>query len=138
MDEVRSSFQSESDITFIEVNKLRYMLACLNEALRMYPPVPGSFPRDVPPGGDKIGDVFVPEKVSRAALSTLSDLVDNNFLFQTIVAVTQYATYHDKANFYLPDNFIPERWLGDERFVDDNKDAFQPFSTGPRNCVGKK
>ena len=38
----------------------------------------------------------------------------------------------------MPDDFIPERWLGqDSRFKDDNRDAFQPFSTGPRNCIGR-
>lgn len=93
------------------------MLACLDEALRMYPPVPGSFPRDVPAGGDYIGDSWVPES--------------------TVVAVTQFAAYHSPENFYLPDEYIPERWLDDERFRNDNKAAFQPFSTGPRNCVGK-
>ncbi|EMR64619.1 putative trichothecene c-15 hydroxylase protein [Eutypa lata UCREL1] len=35
------------------------------------------------------------------------------------------------------ESFIPERWLGDPRFTNDKKDAFQPFSTGARNCVGK-
>ena len=137
VDEVRSSFQSESDITFVEVNKLRFMLACLDEGLRMYPPVPGSFPRDVPLGGDKIGEFFVPENVNGDE-SKLSDRFADYFLFQTIVSVTQYATYHNKTNFHLPDQFIPERWLGDERFANDNKAAFQPFSTGPRNCVGRK
>lgn len=63
-EEVRSSFNSESDIDFVSANKLRYMLACLDEAMRMYPPAPGSFPRDVPTGGDKIGDRYVPEHVS--------------------------------------------------------------------------
>lgn len=93
------------------------MLACLDEALRIYPPVPGAFPRDVPPGGDYIGDTWVPDN--------------------TVVAVTQYAAYHSSDNFYLPNEFIPERWLDDERFKDDNKAAFQPFSVGPRNCVGR-
>lgn len=117
MDEVRSAFTSESDINFVEANKLKYMLACLDEAMRMYPPVPGTFPRDVPIGGDQIGDTFIPENA--------------------IVGVTQFATYHSADNFYLPDEFIPERWLDDERFVNDNKAAFQPFSVGPRNCVGR-
>lgn len=117
VDEVRSSFASETDIDFVNAGQLKYMLACLDEALRIYPPVPGAFPRDVPPGGDYIGDTFVPDK--------------------TVVAVTQYAAYHSADNFHLPDEFIPERWLDDERFKDDNKAAFQPFSVGPRNCVGK-
>lgn len=52
--------------------------------------------------------------------------------------MTQFAAYHSEANFHLPNEFIPERWLDDERFVNDNKAAFQPFSTGPRNCVGRK
>ena len=62
--EIRSAFQSECDITFSEVSKLRYMSASLEEAMRVYPPVAGSFPRNVPRGGGTIGDTFVPEKVS--------------------------------------------------------------------------
>lgn len=45
VEEVKSAFDSEDDITLIGVNNLKYMLACLDEALRVYPPVPGSFPR---------------------------------------------------------------------------------------------
>ncbi|KAJ5664695.1 hypothetical protein N7462_011508 [Penicillium macrosclerotiorum] len=57
----------------------------------------------------------------------------------TVVACHHYATYHSSSNFALPDNFIPERWLGkDARFDGDKKDALQPFSLGPRNCLGKK
>jgi cytochrome P450 len=44
--EVRSSFASEADITFSGVTvQLPYMQACLNEALRLYPPVPGGLER---------------------------------------------------------------------------------------------
>lgn len=46
--------------------------------------------------------------------------------------------YRNPDNFTLPESFIPERWLGDERFVNDKKDAFRPFSHGPRDCIGKK
>ncbi|RHZ63454.1 putative sterigmatocystin biosynthesis cytochrome P450 monooxygenase [Aspergillus thermomutatus] len=43
---VTAAFASETDITFNQVTaKLPYMLACLNEAFRMYPPVPGGVQR---------------------------------------------------------------------------------------------
>ena len=58
--EVRSSFKSESEINLVGANQLRYMLACLDEAMRMYPPVPSTFPRNVPSGGDMVGDRWIP------------------------------------------------------------------------------
>ncbi|KUJ13551.1 cytochrome P450 [Mollisia scopiformis] len=36
-----------------------------------------------------------------------------------------------------PVSFHPERFLGDERFEDDDREALQPFHVGPRNCLGK-
>jgi len=61
--EVRSAFSSESEIDLLSVGRLTYMLACLDEALRMYPPVPLGLPRLVPPGGSMVAGRFVPEKV---------------------------------------------------------------------------
>lgn len=46
MDEVRNMMQSEAEITSNNVaTRLPYMLACLEEALRMYPPVPTGLQR---------------------------------------------------------------------------------------------
>ena len=60
---------------------------------------------------------------------------------QTSVEAHQWATYQSASNFALPHSFIPERWTttshDDPRFQDDDKAAFLPFSTGPRNCIGK-
>jgi cytochrome P450 len=33
---------------------------------------------------------------------------------------------------------VPERWLPDTGYDSDRKGVFQPFSFGPRNCIGKK
>lgn len=41
------------------------------------------------------------------------------------------------GNWIEPDAFKPERWLGDTRYENDDKQALQNFSVGPRNCVGK-
>ncbi|OCK73119.1 cytochrome P450 [Lepidopterella palustris CBS 459.81] len=117
MDEVRSTFKSEDEINLISVNSLRYMLAVLDESLRIYPPVPIGLPRVVPKGGEFILGKFVPEG--------------------TTVSINQWATYHSAKNFLEPESFIPERFLGEPRFNSDNKKALQPFSTGIRNCIGR-
>lgn len=62
--EVRTSFRSESDIDLSGVSNLTYMLACLDEALRIYPPAPLALPRVVPEGGGTIAGYHVPEGVS--------------------------------------------------------------------------
>lgn len=63
-EEVRTSFKSEDEITLTSVSRLTYMLACLNEALRSYPPVPFGMPRMVPKGGATVSGEFIPENVS--------------------------------------------------------------------------
>lgn len=45
-------------------------------------------------------------------------------------------------NFHRANEYIPERWLseadgGSPEFANDDKAVFQPFSTGPRNCIGR-
>jgi len=49
--EIRTVFRNEDEINFSSAGtKLPYMLACLNEGLRIYPPVPTNLPRVCPPG----------------------------------------------------------------------------------------
>ena len=58
--------------------------------------------------------------------------------------VYQLAAYSSSTNFSQPESFIPERWLSDtdpdyRNFAaQDHKDVFQPFSVGPKNCIGKQ
>lgn len=115
---IRSNFTAARDITIEEVNKMDYMIACLQEGLRYYPPVPTGFPRVVPAGGDHISGRFIPEGTS--------------------VYVSQHATNHSARNYKDPEAYAPERWLGDEKYKDDNRESLNPFSFGPRNCLGKK
>lgn len=63
-DEVRSEFSTEEEINIVSVNKLSYMLACLDEALRMYPPVANGLPRVCPKGGSRVLGEYLPENVS--------------------------------------------------------------------------
>ena len=53
-------------------------------------------------------------------------------------AVWQWALYHSDKNFKQPFDYHPERFLHDPVFVQDKLDVIQPFSVGPRNCIGRK
>ena len=65
-DEVRTVFPSAADITIAAANKLPYLIAVLEESLRMHPPVPAGSPRIVPPGGSTISGCWVPGGVSHS------------------------------------------------------------------------
>ena len=42
------------------------------------------------------------------------------------------------ANFLDPFEFDPARFLGDQKYSSYRLDAAEPFSVGPRNCIGRK
>ncbi|KAK6849224.1 Isotrichodermin C-15 hydroxylase [Apiospora arundinis] len=119
--EIRSAFTSAEDITIRSTSQLPYLIACIEESLRIYPAAADTPPR-VSPGAD-VGGYYIPKG--------------------TIVSVYQWATYHSEDNFQDPDSFLPQRWLPethrlyDARFASDNKAACKPFSAGPRDCTGK-
>lgn len=122
VEEVRSAFENEDDITFVTASaKLPYMLACLEEGLRVYPATPSVLVRTVPETATVSG-YLVPAG--------------------THVGVHQLATNHAPQNFHDVESFRPERWLpeaqkADSPYFNDNREARQPFSVGPRNCIGK-
>lgn len=66
--EVRSSFRDVSEINVRSINKLKYMLACLNETMRLFPPVPCGLSRVVPKDGDFIDGKWVAGGVSQSLL----------------------------------------------------------------------
>jgi cytochrome P450 len=117
VEEIRSEFETQEDITHERITKLPYLNACINEGLRVHPPITPGLLRTVPPGGDYICGRFVPGGIT--------------------VSVSSWAASHNPTNFRDPDEFIPERWL-DDSYSSDNKKATQPFSLGPRVCLGKK
>ncbi|KAI9875449.1 MAG: hypothetical protein M1830_008463 [Pleopsidium flavum] len=119
VNEVRATFKNEDEINSITVNKLKYLQAVLEEGLRIYPPVPCTIARKTPREGDEICGRWIPGNTS--------------------VGVNQWAAYQSPTNFARPTEFIPERWLpsAPAEFASDRKSVLQPFSTGPRNCIGR-
>ncbi|KAK1621432.1 cytochrome P450 [Colletotrichum phormii] len=108
--------ESEDELDIQRLSALPYMTAVLNEALRWYPPVPVGVWREVPEGGSAVAGHWIPEK--------------------TRVSVPQFPANHSPRNFKDPEAFIPERWIPGPDYEPNTKDVVQPFSIGPRNCIG--
>jgi cytochrome P450 len=144
-EEVRSIFERDEDIDFKEASaKLPYMLACLDEALRMFPPIPISLNRMTLPGAPtRIAGVMIPENVRLTYLSIPSLSPHAANLIQTKVGVHQLSAFHSERNFYRAKEFIPERWLPESTndpsspFYNDRREVHKPFSFGPRDCIGR-
>ncbi|TEA21029.1 Cytochrome P450 monooxygenase 1 [Colletotrichum sidae] len=116
-EEVRSSFKSASEININTATKLPYMLAVLHEALRLYPPVVSNQIRVIPAHGGVICSEEIPPG--------------------TLVEIQQWSSNHSPENWSEPWKFMPERFLDLEKNDHDRLDSLQPFSVGPRNCIGR-
>ncbi|KAF2203657.1 cytochrome P450 [Delitschia confertaspora ATCC 74209] len=122
VEEVRR-FGSLEEMTLEAIQDLPYLNSVLNEGLRLCPPIPWVLPRVVPAGGDTVCGVPLPGG--------------------TPVSIQAYTMYRDPAYFHASTSFHPERWLPAAKsdpkspFFHDNRQAVQPFSVGPRNCLGQ-
>ncbi|KAF5618353.1 pisatin demethylase cytochrome P450 [Fusarium sp. NRRL 52700] len=108
---------SSSQPNHSSFSKLTYLQACIDETLRLFPPVPSGLQRMTPAEGLQVDDIFIPG--------------------DTIVTVPSYALYRDERYFTDPDDFVPERWITKPDMVKDNS-IFAPFSIGRYACVGKQ
>ena len=62
--ELRDAFDSEEEISIERLQSLKYLQACIDEGLRMYPPISNGLPRLVPPTGATIDGQQVPAGAS--------------------------------------------------------------------------
>ena len=93
----------------------KYLKACIDEAMRMTPPVPGILPRVVLPGGINVDGHSIPAGVE--------------------IGVSAHALHHNSSHFSDSFEYRPERFLDAE--AEDTLKCFAPFSTGPRTCIGR-
>lgn len=129
--EIRSAFDNVEDITYTaKLAGLPYLRACIDETLRVCPPVPGILARRILPGGATIDKTAYPAGI--------------------VVGTSAYALHHNENLFQQPYSYIPERWIVGSSDNDPSipitvtqgsvnlaKESFWAFSSGPRGCVGK-
>jgi cytochrome P450 len=142
-EEVRAAFTDVEEIASgPKLTSLVYTRSCIEEALRLSPPVTAHLPREVLAGGLTIDGHFFPKG--------------------TIVGTSAYAIHHNPEYYPEPFAFKPERWIASTSASpssstaekDDSctrtgtrvvtaedvataKAAFCAFSLGTRGCVGK-
>lgn len=63
VNEIRTSFTHEREISFHSAASLKYLSAVIEESLRLYPPFVTSLNRIVPGGGSLVDGHFVAEGV---------------------------------------------------------------------------
>lgn len=98
---------------FDDVAKLTYTEAILLESMRLYPPA-------YTVGREALGDCTVGGYPVRRGMTIL---------------MSQWVVQRDPRFFDEPDEFRPERWLG-EAAKKIPKFAYFPFGGGPRLCIG--
>ncbi|KAG8627960.1 hypothetical protein KVT40_003833 [Elsinoe batatas] len=111
--ELRGRFATVEEITATAASQLPYLQAVIQEALRIFPPGSQGFPRLSP--GKLIDDVWIPRG--------------------TEVYTSAWTVTHNENYFKDPYCFVPERWLDSNS--EDVREASQPFSLGPRGCIGR-
>ncbi|RYP92436.1 hypothetical protein DL770_001453 [Monosporascus sp. CRB-9-2] len=99
------------------IRNLPYLEAVINETLRHHSTSGIGLPRQVPPDSQGV------------------TLMGHYFPPGTVLSVPSYTIHHSKE-IWGPDadEFRPERW---ESLTPRQKNAFIPFSYGPRACVGR-
>ncbi|KAF5383993.1 hypothetical protein D9757_006970 [Collybiopsis confluens] len=103
----------------VKADQLPYLDACINEGLRIHSTSALGLPRLVPQGGMTVEGVHFPEG--------------------TVLSVPSYTIHRDTEVWGSDiEDFRPERWLDLDQ---DRKElinkTFNPFSVGPRACVGR-
>ncbi|KAF9875547.1 cytochrome P450 [Colletotrichum karsti] len=113
--DANAALQDDLVATHASVKNLPYLRACLDESLRLLPPVCAGLHRVTPPEG----------------LTIDGHRIEGG----TVVAVPIYTAHRNPELFPDPETYRPERWL-----AEGGKDAqasFMPFSAGARGCIGR-
>ncbi|RLM00574.1 hypothetical protein CFD26_108442 [Aspergillus turcosus] len=122
-EEVRHHFGDATEATSgPELHKCKYLRACIDESLRMSPPVNCPMWREVTSPDLMIEGRHVP--------------------LGSELGVCTYSIQHNPRYHPDPYSYRPERWLAASTSSEDGtpeafRSAYLPFSTGPRGCIGR-
>ncbi|XP_066360314.1 4-hydroxyphenylacetaldehyde oxime monooxygenase-like [Miscanthus floridulus] len=117
-EEIRAVAGSKGRVQKADVAKLRYLMAVVMETLRLHPALP----------------LLVPRETMRRITVSGYDMPA-----RTRVFVNAWAIGRDPASWDDPEEFVPERFDGDEAatsFFNRARFEFLPFGAGRRMCPG--
>lgn len=122
-EEINDHVDESGHLSFEDLNDLPYLDQCVNESLRILPPVPII--------GKICTEPFEFEKSDGERVK-----VEKGIL--SIIPI--YSLHHDADVFPDPESFIPERFDEENGGVKKFKEMgyFMPFGDGPRICLGMK
>ncbi len=106
---------SQVVVPYSNVKTLQFLRACLDESLRITPPVAFGLPRKTPPQGAMVGTTWISGGVT--------------------VCIPAYIAHRDEEWFPNSEEYRPERWLQEESSK--LQSYFIPFSAGARGCIGR-
>jgi len=107
-----SQIESETEDTQERLAKLVYTKACIDESMRLYPPAWITDRENLE--DDTLGDFHIRK--------------------DTLIGVSFYELHRNPNYWELPEAFIPERFLGEEKKK--TAGVYFPFGAGPRMCIG--
>ncbi|XP_004152576.3 cytochrome P450 71A1-like [Cucumis sativus] len=109
--------KNKKKIETMDINKMEYMKCVIKESLRLHPPVPLLVPRET---------------------TDMVDIEGYRVRAGTSVLVNVWAIQRDPKIWENPNQFIPERFMEENKSIDFKGSDFElvPFGSGRRKCPG--
>ncbi len=104
--------ESEAQHPIERIGKLIYTRACIDEAMRLYPPAWITDRENY--DDDSVGDFHIKKN--------------------TLIGVSFYELHRHPDYWERPNEFVPERFLGENKKK--TTGHYYPFGAGPRMCIG--
>ncbi|XP_065370208.1 probable cytochrome P450 6g2 isoform X1 [Calliphora vicina] len=121
-DEIREALQQSEtgELSYEQLNELKYLNNVILEVLRFYPPLP-----------------FLDRECTADKGYSLQPHVDFTIPPGMPVYIAASALQMDPRFFTEPEKFEPDRFNSENKLYN-NLGAYMPFGVGPHNCIGER